>query len=112
MEGCHEQSSRDSLSADVADGDADACFLAIGDSVVRLLMEDEEVVVVAADRTRRAADAVQIEASDAMCMEGEEISLDLLGDGDLVLQAFLFFLFYEQTLQRARHGVERTAELG
>ena len=108
----HEQRGGDSLAADVADGDADAGLLAAGDSVVGFFVEDEEVVVVAADGTRGTADAVEFELGDTLCAEREEVGLDLLGDGDLVLEALLFFLLLEQPLQRAGHGVEGTAQLG
>ena len=55
---------------------------------------------------------MQIEIGDTVRRERKQVRLDLLGDGDLVLQAFLFFLFHEQTLQRSRHLVERAAQLG
>ena len=112
MQRRHEQRGGDSLAADVADGDADTGLLAADHSVVRLFVEDEEVVVVAADGAGGTADAVQIELEDAVSVKRKEVGLDLLRDGDLVLEALLFLLLCEEALQRSGHGVERAAQLG
>ncbi len=77
-----------------------------------VFVKDEEVVVVAADGAGGAADAVQIELGYAACVQRKEVGLNLLGDGDLVLQALFFFLFFEQALEGAGHGVEGLAEFG
>ena len=108
----HQQRCGDSLAADVADGDADAGLLAADHAIVGLFVKDEEVVVVAADGACGTADAVQVELCDAVGVKRKEVGLDLLRDGDLVLQALLFLLLFEQSLQRSCHGVERSAQLG
>ena len=75
------------------------------------MMEDKKVVVVAGDRTRRAADAMQLQPGQVAHMVGEEIGLHLLGNGELALQALLLLLLGEQSFERSGHTIERTIQL-
>jgi len=75
------------------------------------VVEDEEVVVVAADGAGGPADAVQLQRGEIACAGGKEIGLDLLGDGELALQPLFFLLLDEQAFERAGHAVEGVREL-
>ncbi len=74
----HEQGGGQAFSGDVADGDAGAAGF-----------EREEVVVIAGDPARRAAEAVAIQSPDLRVAAREEARLDLFGDLDVVLEPFL-----------------------
>ncbi len=72
--------------------------------------EDEEVVVVAGDGARRAADAVQLQRGQIVLLLRKEVGLDLLRDGELALQALFFLLLKQQAFERAGHAVEGACE--
>src|ERR1700761_2264269 len=75
-------------------------------------VEYEKVVVVAADGAGGAADSVQIEGRDPLRVQRKEVGLNLLGDGDLVLQTLLLLLFLKEALQGSGHCVEGAAQFG
>jgi hypothetical protein len=91
MHGGHQQRSRNSFSADVADGQHHP----VG-------AEGNKVVVVAADRARRNANPVHFERGQVHPLVREEQLLHLVGDAELVLQPLLLFLLVNQFGQTIR----------
>ena len=70
------------------------------------MMEDQEVVVVARNRARRAADAMQFQRRQVAHVVRKEVRLHLLRDGEFALQPLLLLLLHQQAFERARHAVE------
>ena len=97
----HHQGRRNALAADVGHGQPHGAGA-----------QGYEVIVVAAHRPRRPADAMQFQAVKVGRIVREEQVLHLLGDLQLALNALLLLLLGDQLLQRPGHGVEAALQLG
>src|SRR5262249_29329634 len=85
VNGGHEQCRGNAYTADVADGE---------DELVR--DQREEVVIVAADGARGAAESVHFKRLELRNLLGEKLCLHFLSDGQLVFEALLLLLLFDQ----------------
>ena len=91
----HQKRGGNSFSADVAD--CQNQFVGTG---------GQKVVVVSTDRAGGTAEAMHFERLKLRDLAREKLRLNLLRDGELILQALLFFLLQDQLLDGGGHGVE------
>ena len=96
-----EQCRGNSLAANVADGQDKP-----------LGIEGQEVVVVAAYRTRRPTKSMDFERCQLLDMVREELRLHFLSDHQFVLQLLFFFLLLDQFFERCSHRVEGIGQSG
>ena len=96
----HQQRRRNSLPADIANGQNQL----VGTGC-------EEVVVVAAHSARWAAEAVHFERFQFRNLPRKQLRLHFLRDSEFAFQPLLFFLLQNQLLDGLGHRVERQREL-
>ena len=99
MDGRHQKRRRNSFPADVPHRQQ---------QLVRI--DRQEIVVVAAHCARRPAKPMHLQRLQLRNLFGKELLLNLVRDGELVLQSLFFFLLFDQLLNRCRHRIERVSQ--
>src|SRR5579864_9330670 len=95
----HQKRGRNSLSADVRNGQAQARGA-----------ETHEIIVITRNDARRAADSGQFEAGHFRESAGKKLGLDFARDGQFVFKLLALALLFDQLRDGAGHGVERFRE--
>ena len=91
----HQKSGGDPFTGNIRDGDGNMCRA-----------ELDEIVVVAAHGTSRFADGFDFHAGHGGQGAGKELILHFARDGNLILEALAFVLFFDEPADRAGHFIK------